>query len=97
MSLHDIKGLRARQTRRQLLRNATTALSGAAALTMAPAVLGAQGRAIKIGLVTPTTGPLAAFAEADAFVLGQFKKTVAGGIKIGAQTYAVDVLVRDSQ
>ncbi len=24
MSLHDIKGLRARQTRRQLLRNATT-------------------------------------------------------------------------
>src|SRR5229473_447271 len=97
MSLHNIKGLRARQTRRQLLRNATTALSGAAALTMAPAVLGAQSRAVKIGLVTPATGPLAAFAEADAFVVGQFKKTVAGGIKIGAQTYAVDVLVRDSR
>ena len=84
MSLHDIKGLRGRQMRRPLLRNTTTALSGAAALTMAPAVLGAQSRAAKIGLVTPATGPLAAFAEADAFAVGQFKKTVAGGIKIGA-------------
>ena len=72
-------------------------LSGAAALTMAPTLLGAQGRAFKIGLVTPTASPLAAFAKADAFVLGQFKKTTAGSIKIGAQTYAVDVLVRDSQ
>jgi len=57
-------------------------LSGAAALTMAPALLGAQGRAFKIGLVTPTASPLAAFAKADAFVLGQFKKTTAGGIKM---------------
>jgi len=97
MTLHRISGPRAGQNRRQLLKNASVALSGAAAFAMAPAVLRAQGRTIKIGLVTPTTGPLAAFAEADAFVLGQFKKAVAGGIGIGAQTYPVDVLVKDSQ
>jgi hypothetical protein len=56
MSLHDIKGLRARQMRRQVLTNATTALSGAAALTMAPAVLGAQSRAVKIGLARRPPG-----------------------------------------
>src|SRR5271155_449560 len=65
MTLHRISGPRAGQNRRQLLKNAPGALPGAAAFAMAPAVLRAQGRTIKIGLVTPTTGPLAAFAEAD--------------------------------
>src|SRR5262245_46149440 len=70
------------QTRRQVLKHASAALSGAA-LAMAPAVVRAQARAIKIGLVTPTTGPLAVFAESDAFVLAQFKKAIADGVKIG--------------
>jgi len=96
MTFQEMKGLRLGRSRRQLLQQGSAALIGAAAFGT-PAVLRAQARPIRLGLVTPTTGPLAAFAEADAFVLGQFKRTVAGGIKIGAQTYAVDVLVRDSQ
>ena len=47
-------------------------LAGGAALTVgevsAPAVH-AQARPIKLGYVSPQTGPLAAFAEADNFVL----------------------------
>jgi branched-chain amino acid transport system substrate-binding protein len=97
MSLRQIQESRQVQTRRHVLKNAATALSGAAAFAMAPAVLRAQARTLNIGLVTPTTGPLAAFAEADAFVLAQFRKAVAGGIRIGTQTHPVEVLVRDSQ
>jgi branched-chain amino acid transport system substrate-binding protein len=80
-------------SRRRVLKTGTAATL----LAMAPGVLRAQGRPIKIGLVTPTTGPLAIFAEADPFVIGQFKKAVAGGIKIGGQTHPVEVIVKDSQ
>ncbi len=57
-------------SRRRILKTGTAA----AALVMAPAVLRAQGRAIKIGLVNPATGPLAIFAEPDAFVLPNSRK-----------------------
>jgi branched-chain amino acid transport system substrate-binding protein len=80
-------------SRRQILKTGTAATF----LAMSPAVLRAQGRAIKIGLVTPTTGPLAIFGETDAFVLDEFKKAVASGIRIGAQTHPVEVIVKDSQ
>ena len=97
MSFQNLKGLRSGQTRRHVLKNASMALSGAAAFAMAPAILRAQARTINIGLVTPTTGPLAVFAEPDAFVLGEFRKAVAGGIKMGAQVHPVEVIVKDSQ
>jgi branched-chain amino acid transport system substrate-binding protein len=80
-------------SRRRILKSATAA----AVMVMAPAVLRAQGRAIKIGLVTPATGPLAIFAEPDAFVLAEFKKAIGAGIKIGSQAHAVEVIVKDSQ
>ena len=62
----------------------------------APAVL-AQAKPIKLGYVSPQTGPLAAFAEADNFVLGQFREAMKGGIKIGNATRPVEVSVKDSQ
>src|SRR5260221_8626968 len=80
-------------SRRRVLKTGTAV----AVMAMAPTILRAQGRAIKIGLVTPTTGPLAIFAEPDAFVLTEFKKAIGTGIKIGNQTHAVEVIVKDSQ
>jgi branched-chain amino acid transport system substrate-binding protein len=80
-------------SRRQILKTGVAATF----VAMAPSVLRAQGRAIRIGLVTPTTGPLAIFAEPDAFVLGQFKAATAKGIKIGGQAHAIEVIVKDSQ
>jgi branched-chain amino acid transport system substrate-binding protein len=52
---------------------------------------------VKLGYVSPRTGPLAAFAEADDFVIKAFLETVKDGLKIGADTYAVEVSVKDSQ
>ena len=74
-----------------------TGSAGALALTpvLAPAVRAA--RTLKLGYVSPQTGPLAAFAEADNFVIANFLNTVKGGIKVGNETYAIEVAVKDSQ
>ena len=57
----------------------------------------AQTRAIKLGYVSPLTGPLAAFAEADNFILANFKEATKAGIKMGSATVPVEIVVKDSQ
>lgn len=85
-------------TRRSVL---THAAAGAAALTAAPALTTfsqAAGPAkLKIGLVTPKSGPLAPFGATDDFVIGQIKPLLEKGIEIGGQTYGVEIVVKDSQ
>ncbi len=70
------------------------AMAGAAALGM-PAF--AQQQTIKIGYVTPRTGPLAAMAEADDFTVASIMAAIGQGIQIDGRTYPVQILVRDSQ
>lgn len=70
------------------------ALAGLAAL---PSRALAAGKTIKIGFVTPQTGPLAVFAESDEFVLDQFRTALAGGLEIAGETYNVEIIVKDSQ
>ncbi|MGE3644439.1 MAG: ABC transporter substrate-binding protein [Beijerinckiaceae bacterium] len=82
-------------TRRQVIH-------GAAALVAAPAVLrtipaNAQSKGIKIGFVTPASGPLAGFAESDKFIIDGIKKTIGKGIVNGGKTYPVEIIVKDSQ
>ncbi len=91
MSAHQRPGI----DRRTLIKY--SAASGAALATgvCAPAI--AQAKTIKLGYVSPQTGPLAAFAEADNFIIANFKDANKGGLRIGSTTYAIDVVVRDSQ
>ncbi len=84
-------------TRRTFIKG--SAAAGVALTTetvFAPAVH-AQAKTIKLGYVSPQTGPLAPFAEADAFILGNFQNAVKAGIKVGGKTYPVEVIVKDSQ
>ena len=84
-------------TRRSFIQ--TTAATGAALTAgsvFSPAVH-AQARPIKLGYVSPQTGPLAAFAEADNFVLGQFREAMKGGLRVGSATRPIEVIVKDSQ
>ncbi|MEM6309412.1 MAG: ABC transporter substrate-binding protein [Pseudomonadota bacterium] len=75
-------------TRRRLLKNsAATGLTVAAGGLAAPAL--AQGAKIKLGYVSPQSGPLAAFSEADTFIIDGFLGTEAGG--------NFEVIVKDSQ
>ena len=52
---------------------------------------------VRIGYITPRTGPFAPFAEADGFIVDQIEKALAGGIVIGNKRYKVEILVRDDQ
>jgi len=72
--------------------------AGAAALSGAfpmPAI--ADGHTIKFGYVSPQTGPLAPFAEADNFVIGGVQKALAGGLDVNGKNHPVEILVKDSQ
>jgi branched-chain amino acid transport system substrate-binding protein len=74
--------------------------AGVAALGAAstlPKTALAKTQTIKVGFVTPQTGPLAVFAESDAFVLDQFRTQLADGLEINGQTYNVEFIVKDSQ
>jgi branched-chain amino acid transport system substrate-binding protein len=77
----------------------TTAAAGAAAAVtplFAPTVR-AQARIIKIGFVTPQTGPLAPFAAADDFTLKAFQDTTGGMVDVGGSSHPVEIIVKDSQ
>ena len=77
-------------------------VAGGLGAIMAPAVLriipaNAQSKGVKIGLVSPHTGPLAGFGEADGFILDQVKGILAKGLPIGGKTYPVEIVTKDSQ
>ncbi len=85
-------------SRRKILKYGGGAMAAGAALSAFPApfVLGA-GRTIKIGMVSPQTGPIAAFGEADQFALAGLRKALKSGIKVGGQTHPVEIIYKDSQ
>ena len=57
-----------------------------------------QGREIKIGFVTPLTGPLASFGIPDAWCVKQWEASVKDGLKCGdGQTHPIKFIVKDSQ
>ena len=74
----------------------------AATAIVAPAILRGETaitarRIIKIGYVSPLTGPLAGFGEADRFILGQVRSALAQGLVNGDVTYRVEIIHKDSQ
>jgi branched-chain amino acid transport system substrate-binding protein len=73
--------------------------AGAAGLALlAPSLARAQGgESLRIGFISPRTGPLGSFGEGDGYVLELMRKAVAGGITIGGKKYAVEILDRDTQ
>lgn len=83
-------------TRRSLLK-ASAALGGTLASSALFAPAAHAAKTIKLGYVSPQSGPLAAFAEADNFVIRGFLETVKGGLKLGKGSYPVEVVVKDSQ
>ncbi|MGH1355781.1 MAG: ABC transporter substrate-binding protein [Thalassovita sp.] len=75
---------------------ATGATSLLAASGLAsPAI--AKAKKLKIGFVTPQTGPLAIFAEPDQFTLNQFAKKIGDGLMINGSKHEVEFIVKDSQ
>jgi branched-chain amino acid transport system substrate-binding protein len=82
--------------RRRALIQAGGSLAGAAALGF-PSLVFAQARTVKIGFVSPQTGPLAPFGEADKFTIEQMNKLFGSGMDIGGKKVAIQILQKDSQ
>ncbi|GAB3771205.1 ABC transporter substrate-binding protein [Ramlibacter monticola] len=78
-------------TRRQF----TTAFGALAATGAVPAAFAAD--TLKIGYVSPQTGPLAPFGEADKWVIEQMKAALKNGVTVGGKKYDVQVVLKDSQ
>src|ERR1043165_8938180 len=84
-----------RPSRRTIVKAGLGAVAAPAVLSVIPA--NAQSRAIKIGHVSPRTGPLAGFGEADTFILEQVRGILAKGLEVGGKTYKVEIVSKDSQ
>ena len=82
-------------SRRALVQGGLAAAAAPAVLTAIPAQ--AQSRAIKIGHVSPKTGPLAGFGEADPFILEQVRGILSKGLAVAGRTYQVQIISKDSQ
>lgn len=76
-------------------RTFTHSLVAAATIGTAPWAWAAD--TVKIGYVSPQTGPLAPFGEADKWVIEQMKAAFKDGIVIGGKKHAVEIVLKDSQ
>ena len=57
----------------------------------------AQGASLKVGFISPRTGPLAGFGKTDGYVLDLARAALAPGLTVGGTAYPVEILDRDTQ
>src|SRR5215470_16652368 len=78
-------------------------VAGAAGLGLAACSSGLKGGSststgtIKMGFISPVTGPDAPFATANPFVLKKVREAFAKGLTIGGKKYNVEIFTADSQ
>jgi branched-chain amino acid transport system substrate-binding protein len=57
----------------------------------------ANRQPVKLGFVTPQSGPLFTFGDADGFVIDTVRQRFKDGLEIGRRAHPLQVLVKDSQ
>lgn len=91
--------------RRSLLKGAgfgAAVVGGSMLLSSCGGLRGSSGGAggsdvLKIGLVSPRTGPLASFAEPDEFVIKHVTEALRNGFTAGGMKRRVEIIVKDTQ
>ncbi len=94
-----VGGVQAAVTRREFIRSTgygAGALAMAAPLGLATPAIAADAT-IKVGFVSPLTGPLAGFGETDPYILTLVRMALEKGVSIGGKTYAVEIIDKDTQ
>ena len=72
--------------------------AAAGALAFGAGVNSAQAAdTLKLGFISPRTGPLGGFGEGDGYILDLARKAVANGFKVGDKTFAVTIIDQDTQ
>src|SRR5215467_5174010 len=86
-------------TRREFTSRVTAIASGAALASTVPALWRTANAAdtLKVGFISPRSGPLAGFGEGDPYVIGLVRQTLAKGFTIGGKTYSVEFFYNDTQ
>ncbi|NKL19164.1 ABC transporter substrate-binding protein [Rhizobium leguminosarum] len=76
----------------------TSTVAGSAALALSGRTAFAQsGDTLKVGFISPRTGPLGGFGETDGYVLELARKALANGLQAGGKTWKVEILDQDTQ
>jgi branched-chain amino acid transport system substrate-binding protein len=71
--------------------------AAAAALALPQAARAAASDTVRVGFISPLTGPLAGFGQTDPFIIDLVRKRTGGHLKSGASTLALEILSRDTQ
>jgi branched-chain amino acid transport system substrate-binding protein len=71
--------------------------AGAVAVQLPIRALAQAGRPLRIGFVSPQTGPLAAFGEANRWTIDSLKSKLAEGVVINGTRHPIEVVLKDSQ
>src|SRR5207245_8909190 len=82
-------------TRRRFIKGGAAAVAGLGALRAGPAR--AAEREIKIGYVSPRTGPLAGFGDADEFILAGLDQAIKDGVAVGGKRHPVNLPGKESK
>src|SRR4029079_17677926 len=87
---------------KQSFMNRRMLIKSTAAAMAAPALLNssspsARAKGVTSGHVSPKTGPLAGFGEADPFILDQVKGILSKGLQSGGKTYKVEIDSKERQ
>lgn len=96
--------VKANISRREFVRRAGVGVSGLMLGNVLAACGGsdggggtAAGEKLKIGFVSPRTGPAAGFGEPDPYVIGLARDALKDGLEIGGTTYSVEIVDKDGQ
>ena len=90
-------------SRRELLKRGAVGAGGLVVAGALPEPLWARAKTwdasntIKLGFVSPLTGPLGGFGEGDPYIIGLAKKGFAKGLTAGGKHYSVQIISKDSQ
>ena len=84
-------------SRRDFVKRAAAGAGGIAFAGRISTAFAQAADVIKIGFVSPRTGPLGGFGEGDPFVLGLARKALANGITSGGKKYKVEIIDQDLQ
>ncbi len=84
-------------SRRGFLQTAAGGVAIGAAPFAFPMPAIAADATLKVGFISPLTGPLASFGESDPFILKLVHAALAKGVEIGGKTYGVEIIDKDTQ
>lgn len=63
----------------------------------APSIVTAASRKIRIGFISPLSGPRASFGTSDQWMVEAIRKQLHGGLTSGGANHEVEIIIKDNQ